>query len=190
VRARQPARGFLVLPHSATADSKTTWLHPSTPNPPSRSAFGPICFPDLCQDGCSWLSTRGVPIHAVQQLAGHADLCMTHRYSHLTEQILVEAVRVLPALLGLPLSKTETNPTKSPQRSMPSSSSLFSAAWRKPSRPAHPKALQKTRGLEVISRPSSTRQDHSAFVNDGEKNPYFDGHHASMFRRAMSSPER
>lgn len=41
-------------------------------------------------------------MRAVQQLAGHADMRMTQRYSHLAEQILVEAVQVLPALPSVP----------------------------------------------------------------------------------------
>lgn len=62
---------------------------------------------------------RGVPMRAVQQLAGHADLRMTQRYSHLAEQVLVEAVQVLPGLPGNgnggvgneALSLREKNPT-------------------------------------------------------------------------------
>jgi hypothetical protein len=37
-------------------------------------------------------------MRAAQQLAGHADMRMTQRYSHLAEQVLVAAVQTLPAL--------------------------------------------------------------------------------------------
>lgn len=53
---------------------------------------------DCRHDFCSWLTMRGVPMRAVQQLAGHADMRMTQRYSHLAEQVLVAAVQTLPAL--------------------------------------------------------------------------------------------
>jgi integrase len=59
-------------------------------------------FHDLRHDFCSWLTMRGVPMRAVQQLAGHSDMRMTQRYSHLAEQVLVEAVQALPALPMLP----------------------------------------------------------------------------------------
>jgi hypothetical protein len=37
-------------------------------------------------------------MRAAQQLADHADMRMTQRYSHLAQQVLVEAVQTLPAL--------------------------------------------------------------------------------------------
>ncbi len=40
----------------------------------------------------------GVNMRAVQRLLGHADLRMTERYSHLSEQVLAAAVQVFPAL--------------------------------------------------------------------------------------------
>jgi hypothetical protein len=40
----------------------------------------------------------GMDIRAVPKLLGHADLCMTERYSHMAEQVLAAAVQVLPAL--------------------------------------------------------------------------------------------
>ncbi len=63
-----------------------------------RAGLKGFRFHDLRHDFCSWLTMRGVPMRAVQQLAGHADLRMTQRYSHLAEHILVEAVQTLPAL--------------------------------------------------------------------------------------------
>jgi len=41
-------------------------------------------------------------MRAVQQLAGHADLRMTERYSHLAERVLAAAVQSLPLLPSLP----------------------------------------------------------------------------------------
>lgn len=65
-----------------------------------RAGLTGFRFHDLRHDFCSWLTMRGVPMRAVQQLAGHADLRMTERYSHLAERVLVDAVQVLPALPG------------------------------------------------------------------------------------------
>ncbi len=57
-----------------------------------RASLKGFPFHDLRHDSCSWLTMRGVPMRAVQQLAGRADLRMTERYSHLAEKVLVEAV--------------------------------------------------------------------------------------------------
>ncbi len=57
---------------------------------------------DCRHDFCSWLTMRGVSIRAIQKLAGHSDLRMTERYSHLAERVLVEAVQALPAMPTLP----------------------------------------------------------------------------------------
>jgi len=67
-----------------------------------RAGLKGFRFHDLRHDFCSWLTMRGVPMRAVQQLAGHSDMRMTQRYSHLAEQVLVEAVQALPALPMLP----------------------------------------------------------------------------------------
>ncbi len=56
---------------------------------------------DCRHDFFSWLIMQGVNMRAVQKLAGHADMRMTERYSHLQERILVEAVQTLPALPAL-----------------------------------------------------------------------------------------
>jgi hypothetical protein len=38
---------------------------------------------------------RGAPMRAVQELVGHRDFTMTHRYSHLTDGALDEAIKLL-----------------------------------------------------------------------------------------------
>ena len=38
---------------------------------------------------------RGAPPKAIQELAGHADLTMTQRYMHLSEQALDDAIRLI-----------------------------------------------------------------------------------------------
>ncbi len=44
---------------------------------------------------CSHLAMRGVPVRAIQELAGHADLSMTQRYMHLSPAALDSAIRLL-----------------------------------------------------------------------------------------------
>ena len=63
-------------------------------------------FHDLRHDFASWLTMGNVSMRGVQQLAGHADLRMTQRYSHLADHVLVEAVRILPALPSVPKMET------------------------------------------------------------------------------------
>jgi len=36
-----------------------------------------------CDSFCSHLAMRGAPARAIQELAGHQKLAMTHRYMHL-----------------------------------------------------------------------------------------------------------
>jgi len=46
----------------------------------------------------SWLAIRNVSIKAIQELMGHRDIRMTLRYSHLAENVKIEAVNVLNGL--------------------------------------------------------------------------------------------
>ena len=43
----------------------------------------------------SHLVMRGASVRAVQELLGHQDLTMTQRYSHVTPEALVAAIRLL-----------------------------------------------------------------------------------------------
>ena len=44
---------------------------------------------------CSWLAMEGVPLHTIGTLAGHRNLKMTERYSHLSPDTLQAAVSLL-----------------------------------------------------------------------------------------------
>ena len=44
---------------------------------------------------CSHLSMRGVPIAAIQELAGHANLGTTQRYMHLSPAAIESAIKLL-----------------------------------------------------------------------------------------------
>ena len=44
---------------------------------------------------CSWLAMEGVPLHTIGTLAGHRNLKMTERYSHLLPDTLLAAVDLL-----------------------------------------------------------------------------------------------
>ena len=44
---------------------------------------------------CSWLAMEGVPLHTIGRLAGHSNLKMTERYSHLSPDTLQAAVSLL-----------------------------------------------------------------------------------------------
>jgi integrase len=52
-------------------------------------------FHDLRHTFCSWLALRGVPLTAIQKLAGHASIKMTLRYAHLSPRYLADEVKTL-----------------------------------------------------------------------------------------------
>ncbi len=52
-------------------------------------------FHDLRHTFCSWLTIRGVPLTAIQKLAGHASIKMTLRYAHLSPRYLADEVKTL-----------------------------------------------------------------------------------------------
>jgi len=52
-------------------------------------------FHDLRHTFCSWLALRGVPLTAIQKLAGHASIKMTLRYAHLSPRYLADGVKIL-----------------------------------------------------------------------------------------------
>jgi integrase len=52
-------------------------------------------FHDLRHTFCSWLAISGVPLTAIQKLAGHASIKMTLRYAHLSPRYLADEVKNL-----------------------------------------------------------------------------------------------
>lgn len=60
-----------------------------------RAKIRDFRFHDLRHTFCSWLAIRGVPLTAIQKLAGHASFKMTLRYAHLSPRYLAEEVKSL-----------------------------------------------------------------------------------------------
>jgi integrase len=65
-------------------------------------------FHDLRHTFCSWLALRGVPLTAIQKLAGHASIKMTLRYAHLSPRYLADEVKTLDKYHGNDESADET----------------------------------------------------------------------------------
>lgn len=58
-----------------------------------------VCFHTLRHTYASWLVEAGVDLYTVKELLGHKTLAMTARYSHLGENSLRQATRILAATL-------------------------------------------------------------------------------------------
>jgi integrase len=61
----------------------------------ARAKIQNFRFHDLRHTFCSWLAIRGVPLTAIQKLAGHASIKMTLRYAHLSPRYLADEVKAL-----------------------------------------------------------------------------------------------
>lgn len=61
----------------------------------ARAKIKNFRFHDLRHTFCSWLAIRGVPLTAIQKLAGHASIKMTLRYAHLSPRYLADEVKAL-----------------------------------------------------------------------------------------------
>jgi integrase len=59
------------------------------------SGIEPITFHQLRHTFCSRLADAGVPMPVIQDLAGHASITMTRRYTHPSEQLKQKAVEML-----------------------------------------------------------------------------------------------
>jgi len=67
-----------------------------------------VCFHTLRHTYASWLVEAGVDLYTVKELLGHKTLAMTARYSHLGENSLRKATRILAvALEARPMSEEE-----------------------------------------------------------------------------------
>jgi integrase len=60
-----------------------------------RAKIQDFRFHDLRHTFCSWLALRGVPLTAIQKLAGHASIRMTLRYAHLSPRYLADEIKQL-----------------------------------------------------------------------------------------------
>jgi integrase len=61
------------------------------------SGIDPITFHQLRHTFCSRLADGGVPMPVIQDLAGHASIIMTRRYTHPSEELKQKAVEMLVA---------------------------------------------------------------------------------------------
>jgi integrase len=61
----------------------------------ARAKIHDFRFHDLRHTFCSWLAIRGVPLTAIQKLAGHKSIKMTLRYAHLSPRYLADEVKTL-----------------------------------------------------------------------------------------------
>jgi len=61
----------------------------------TRAKIQNFRFHDLRHTFCSWLALRGVPLAAIQKLAGHASIKITLRYAHLSPRYLADEVKAL-----------------------------------------------------------------------------------------------
>ena len=75
-----------------------------------RAGIEDFTFHDLRHTFASHLIMNGVGLKAVQELLGHADMTMTMRYAHLSQDHLRDAVGVLNNLSGI------TTILRSPQK--------------------------------------------------------------------------
>lgn len=59
-----------------------------------------VVFHSLRHSFCSWLAIQGVPLYTIAELAGHRDLKMSSRYSHLSPDHKRSAINGLEASLN------------------------------------------------------------------------------------------
>ena len=78
-------------------------------------------FHDLRHTFCSWLAIGGVPLTAIQKLAGHASIKMTLRYAHLSPRYLADEVKALDRFQqnGKPPTKSDAERVDRPGQEEP-----------------------------------------------------------------------
>jgi integrase len=74
-------------------------------------------FHDLRHTFCSWLALSGVPLTAIQKLAGHASIKMTLRYAHLSPRYLADEVKALDKYHGNGKSRSNSDGTPKTENS-------------------------------------------------------------------------
>ena len=74
------------------------------------AGIAPITFHQLRHTFCSRLADAGVPLPVIQDLAGHASIIMTRRYTHPGNELKQKAVELLlaPQIEAIPTTKSAT----------------------------------------------------------------------------------
>ena len=72
------------------------------------SGIEPITFHQLRHTFCSRLANAGIPMPVIQDLAGHASIMMTRRYTHPSEELKQKAVEMLLGRQTVVLAATKS----------------------------------------------------------------------------------
>jgi integrase len=83
-----------------------------------RAKIQDFRFHDLRHTFCSWLAIRGVPLTAIQKLAGHASIKMTLRYAHLSPRYLADEVKALDRIQQTPQPKPDAEQTTASEKEL------------------------------------------------------------------------
>jgi integrase len=81
------------------------------------SGIEPLTFHQLRHTFCSRLADAGVPLPVIQDLAGHASITMTRRYTHPADELKERAVEILVRgqIRSIPATEPATEPPRSPE---------------------------------------------------------------------------
>ena len=95
LKSHRHLKGNLVFVHEDGSPYRQDHMRPVHERITKLSGLRRIKFHEIRHRFASQLAMNGVPLKAVQELLGHADMMMTQRYSHLTPNIHREAVATL-----------------------------------------------------------------------------------------------